>query len=118
MGEIIPGNRRSDLAADMFESAVRSRGDLAGFFEYEDNTGYFYLYEVHGEDRGKVLEHIHILSGPAPFEERDVAIGWNKSENRVGLFIHGELWAVFDTVTNKKFGGNYDPDGRPATPTR
>jgi hypothetical protein len=39
-------------ANEMFESASRANGDLAGVFEYDGETGYFYLYETK-ETRGK-----------------------------------------------------------------
>lgn len=55
-------------AAEMFQSAVRSSGDLAGVFEYDGETGYFYLYQT-GAMGNKILSANHILTGPADFEE-------------------------------------------------
>ncbi|MER8515861.1 hypothetical protein NKH47_23330 [Mesorhizobium sp. M1060] len=40
---------------DIFDSAIRRKGDLAGVFEHDDTEGpanataYFYLYEAHDE---------------------------------------------------------------------
>lgn len=39
----IEGKQMQD---EMVDSAVNSRGDLAGVFEYEDGVGYFYLYAL------------------------------------------------------------------------
>jgi hypothetical protein len=43
------------MSADIFDSSVRSDGDLAGVFEYDGQTGYFYLYEVGGNAYNKVV---------------------------------------------------------------
>lgn len=34
------------MSSAIFESATRSAGDLAGVFEHDDDTGYFYLYDL------------------------------------------------------------------------
>jgi hypothetical protein len=98
------------LAEDTFESAVRSGGDLAGVFEYDGDTGYFYLYSTpHSAAGQKVLGSIYIISGTPDFSEEDLHIRWDRNERRVGLFIRGELWAVFDSEDRSKLGGNYRP---------
>ena len=94
---------------DIFDSEVRSAGDLAGVFEYDGDTGYFYLYEVAGQAGQKVLSSIHVVSGPIEFSASDVQVQWDVSEQRVGLFIHDTLWATFDTARRRKYGGNYVP---------
>ena len=91
----------------MFDSSTRSKGDLAGVFEYDGEVGYFYLYECGGDAGQKVAGAIHILSGEADFEQADLTICWNESEKRVGLFIRGQVCAVFDADSGAKYGGNY-----------
>jgi hypothetical protein len=99
---------------EMFCDATRSIGDLAGVFEYDGTTGYFYLYQL--VPSNKVLRAIHVLSGEPDFTEEDVRIVWDSQETRVGLFIRGTLWGVFDSVTPKDFGGNYKAGTAPRLP--
>jgi hypothetical protein len=101
---------------EIFESCVRRSGDLAGVFEFDGETSYFYLYST--KDRGgeKVLSAIHILTGPPDFTDSDVSVRWDERESKVGLFIRGTLWAMFDLSTGAKDGGGYAPQGRPQLP--
>jgi hypothetical protein len=92
-----------------FDSFVRSAGDLAGVFEYDDGVGYFYLYEVLGQATGKIIKAIRISSGEPDYAESDIAIRWDRRERSVGLFIRGELWAVFDAEMRHSYGGHYSP---------
>jgi hypothetical protein len=101
------------MIKDIFESAVRSKGDLAGVFEYDGETGYFYLYDV---DAPKVIDHLHISSGPIDYTGKDVAILWDYSEEMVGLFIRNILWALFDWQRMTKHGGNYKRGKTPDIP--
>ena len=100
-------------SGEIFDSSVRSAGDLAGVFEYDGTTGYFYLYETEGDEGQRVLDSIHVLSGAPDFGQDDVSIRWNTTEERVGLFIRSSLWAVFDSGSRSKYGGNYQLGARP-----
>lgn len=96
------------MASDeMFDSSARSKGDLAGVFEYDGEVGYFYLYECGGEAGQKVAGAIRILSGEVKFKQTDIAVRWDGSEKRVGLSICGQICAVFDADTRVKYGGSY-----------
>lgn len=97
---------------ELFESRVRSSGDLAGVFEYDGETSYFYLYRT-GSQGNKVLDSIHVASEPPDFVVSDLEIRWAKGEAKVGLFIKGDLWAVFDTEKRSKHGGDYRSKTRP-----
>jgi hypothetical protein len=101
---------------EVFDSAVRSAGDLAGVYEYDGDTSYFYLYDTRSEDTRKVIAAIPVLAGPSDFEEEDVAIRWDSTEGKVGLFIRERLWAAFDIETGAKYGGNYCAHGNPEMP--
>ena len=101
---------------EVFDSAVRSAGDLAGVYEYDGDTGYFYLYDTRSEDTRKVIAAISVLAGRSGFEKEDVAIRWDSTEGKVGLFICEQLWAAFDTETGAKYGGNYRAHGNPEMP--
>lgn len=100
----------------MFCSSVRTKGDRAGVFEYDGETGYFYLYATTADPGQKVLASIHIFSGVPEFSEVDIAIRWTTNEEKVGLFIRNELWAVFDRASGQKYGGNYRTSEAPRVP--
>ena len=101
---------------DIFDSAVRTKGDLAGVFEYEETDGpqnataYFYLYREAGDTAGSVLGAIHVRSGQWAITQADVAVRWDSDEQRVGLFVFGTLVAAFDAATGAKYGGDYGKD--------
>lgn len=101
---------------EIFDSAVRSAGDLAGVFEYDGETGYFYLYATDEAAGEKVLDSIHVLSTDPDFVEADVAVCWDSKEQKVGLFIRGVLWAAFDCHLGTKCGGGYEPGIKPSLP--
>ena len=103
---------------EIFDSCVRTAGDRAGVFEYDGQTGYFYLYETakhHGE---KVVDSIHVLSGEPDFAETDVSVRWDCDEEKVGLFIRQTLWAVFDIARRAKYGGGYKAGAKPPLPSQ
>lgn len=101
---------------EMFDSSARSKGDLAGVFEYDGEVGYFYLYAC-GNDAGqKVAGAIRIFSGEAEFKQAVIAVRWDGSEKRVGLSICGQICAVFDADTRVKYGGNYSRGLQPDIP--
>jgi len=101
---------------EMFDSSVRSDGTQAGVFEYDGDTGYFYLYKTKDEQGQKVVASIRVLSGSPDFEEKDIAVRWDAKENIVGLFICGKLWAAFDGGTFMKYGGDYCASVSPQIP--
>lgn len=98
---------------EIFDSSARSAGDLAGVFEYDGETSYFYLYETEGEEGQRVIDSIHVLSGAPDFGEDDISIRWNAKEDQVGLFIRNLLWAVFDSSSRRKYGGDYKSGAPP-----
>ncbi|MBZ9741283.1 MULTISPECIES: hypothetical protein [unclassified Mesorhizobium] len=101
---------------DVFDSAIRTKGDLAGVFEYDDAgdpqnaTAYFYLYRAQGDEPGAIVDTIHIQSGAWAISRSDIAVRWDKDERRVGLFVFGALSAAFDTEAGTKHGGGYGKD--------
>ena len=101
----------TSMPDEMFASAVRASGDLAGVFEYDGDTGYFYLYDQSMPGGQRVLDAIHIVSGTPDFSENDVDVRWNADEDAVGFFVCGRLWAAFRR--GEKHGGNYRSRGEP-----
>jgi hypothetical protein len=103
------------MADEMFQSSVHPHGSVAAVFEYDGETGYFYLLDLSKSEDKQITAAIHIKSSDPDFSESDVRIQWNKSKNIVGLYLHGCLWAAFDLQANK-YGGNYRPRSRPVIP--
>jgi hypothetical protein len=102
---------------EIFESQLRSAGDLAGVFEFDGRTGYFYLYTISESQSKRGLGAIRVLTGIPDFKQDDVVICWDAGENKVGLRIRGELWAAFDTDTGAGYGGDYDKIDQAEIPT-
>jgi hypothetical protein len=102
--------------SEMFESSLRTCGDLAGVFECDGETGYFYLYEERANEGQKVAGAIHVLTGSPDFGQEDVSVVWDTSERFVGLFIRRQLWAVFEGQNRAKHGGDYLADSEPLIP--
>ena len=100
----------------MWDSAVRSHGDMAGIFEFDGDTSYFYLYSTTEPDDAKIKGAIHIATGIPNFAQADIGIRWTEDEDFVGLFFRSQLWAAFDCNTGAKYGGNYKAGDRPMMP--
>lgn len=104
------------MAKELFESVVRGQEDLGGVFEYDGDTAYFYLYDMRQKDQHKIIGAIHIFSGTTDLKDSDVIVQWDKGEQRVGLFLRGVQWAVFNVASKRKCGGNYKTKDRPEIP--
>jgi hypothetical protein len=99
-----------------FESAVRSKGDYGGVYEYADDVAYFYLYHLNSESGSKIKDGVQLFQGENTLVDGDVRVVWNGVEDKVGLEIKGKIWAVFDIGENKKYGGNCDLASTPEIP--
>lgn len=102
----------NDYLLDKF----RTKGDMAGVLEFDGETGYFYLVAVSHRGNQKIIDHLQVFSRNSYAERSELQIEWNDSQEKVGLFIGGELWALFDTVSRKKSGGNFTRESDPAVP--
>lgn len=71
------------------DSAIRTTGDLAGVFEYDEvedrlsATAYFYLVQIENGQAGLVINSIHIRSGAWAIDEADIAVKWDRDEQCV-----------------------------------
>jgi hypothetical protein len=101
---------------EVFESGKRTNGDLAGVFEYDGHVGYFYLYIAGDTAASRILDAIHVVSANACIRQRDVVVKWDAREERVGLFLQGTLWAVFNVPAGTKYGGNFGSLSPPDIP--
>jgi hypothetical protein len=99
---------------EIFESAICAVGGLCGVFEYDGEVGYFYLCRLSDDGESKILDAIRVVSGTVDFTQADVRVEWAKSNKKLGLFIKGVLWAIFDTTSGKKHGGNYSVEKAPS----
>ncbi len=91
---------------DVFKSLVRDKGDLGGVFEYDGDTGYFYLYNLSASANSKIRGGICIFPGPTFVDESKISIKWNKRQNIVSLVIDGLIWAAFEE-NGTPHGGRY-----------
>lgn len=104
------------MSEDVFCQALRSAADKAGVFEYDGETGYFYLYDVSSSRGQKVVAALRILRGPADLGCSDISIRWDATDKIVGLFIGNSLWAAFDSRDGTSYGGLYRSGSEPAMP--
>ena len=100
---------------EMYDSAVRASGDLGAFFEFDGETGYFYLAEVYGPESIRIVGYVHVFTGFPDFTESDVRVVWDDEELRVGLLIRNRLWALFDE-DRVPHGGGYGVVAEPRLP--
>lgn len=100
----------------IYESKTRSAGDVGAVFEWDGDTGYFYLCAISPDAGPKILQHLHILSGGCDFGQPDVKIRWDAEERMVGLLIRGQAWAAFDAASRRGYGGGYSAAGTPDLP--
>jgi hypothetical protein len=91
-------------------------GKFAGVFESDDETAYFYLCEFPEGEDPRYVDAIHVCSEPVILQGKAIDIRWDVGNRAVGLLIEGVLWAVFDPINRRKFGGNYRPDRVPSIP--
>jgi hypothetical protein len=94
---------------EMFDSSIRSAGDLAGVFEFDGDASYFYLYRVNADEGKKVVDAIKVGVGDPLHSEAEVEILWSSDESLVCLQIAGKLVAIFDCIEGKKYGGIFSP---------
>ena len=104
------------IMEDIFESSVRSTGDVAGVFEFDGEAGYFYLYRLDAEVGNKVLGAIHISSKSPDYRADDIDIVWTMDEKFVLLQIRQKIWAAFECDGEKRYFGNYDNSTEPNIP--
>jgi hypothetical protein len=112
----VPASKPQAVMSEIFESAVRSIGDLAGVFEFDGVTSYFYLYRVDENEEEKILDAIKISVDAPDYTDADVEIQWFDNERLVCLKIREEIWAAFDCDSSQKFGGDYIAGTSPHLP--
>jgi len=104
------------MPVDIFKDCVRPAGDLAGVFEFDEDTGYFYLYDISNSASPRIVDYLHICSYVPDFADHHIELRWTSDQEKVGLFIRDALWAVFIPGTQSKYGGDYRPGRIPSLP--
>ncbi|MES1180065.1 MAG: hypothetical protein ABUL43_02600 [Hyphomicrobium sp.] len=100
---------------EIFESSVRSIGDLAGVFEYDGDNAYFFLFDLTKGKGRQASAVICVNSEKTDYCAADISIKWNRTEEIVGLYVHGTLAAAFDHQ-GRRFGGDYGAQKAPTIP--
>jgi hypothetical protein len=96
---------------EMFDSAVRSAGDMAGVFECDGETNFFYLYQIFSKGESTILGAVSVSFGTPISKLSDIKIIWSDDENIVGLKVYDEVCAAFDCDSAKLlFGGMQNQD--------
>jgi hypothetical protein len=78
------------VESEIFKSSVRSKGDLAGVFKFDGETGYFYLYDQTREATQRIVDQIRVLNRRPKLAKNEVVVRWDGVERMVGLTIQGE----------------------------
>lgn len=86
---------------ESFDSCVRADGDLAGVYENDGDTGYFYLYKADAPDGGRIIDAIQVEIGSP--SDSDVEVFWSSDQSLVGLKLGNRLVALFDCLTGDKY---------------
>jgi len=100
---------------DIFESAIRTSGDLAVVFECDHDGGYFYLFDLTKEKGQEARAVIEVSERSVVLDRSDISVNWNASEDIAGLRIDGELWAAFD-LHGRAYGGSFGKQNVPRIP--
>jgi hypothetical protein len=99
----------------IFKSSTRSAGDIAGVFEYDGEVGFFYLYDLSREKGRQITGSLYVNFENPDFHGANVSIKWTNSQEFVGLYIQGCLWAAFD-LKGHKYGGHFEFGKMPEIP--
>ncbi len=81
-------------------------GTSLASLNYDGEEGYFFLFDLTKEKGKQCSGAISLNSASADLRVADISIKWNRSEEVVGLYVGGDLWAAFDQQ-GRKFTGNY-----------
>lgn len=89
---------------DVYESAVDAAGRYAAAFERNDETAYFYLLDLTRDEGRQIVEGFSTYTVTTMIADAPVSIQWNGGGEVAGLFVAGELVAVFALRSHGKKG--------------
>ena len=81
---------------DVYESAVDPSGRRGAVFERDDDTAFFYLFDLSREDGDQIVEAFNAHSLTSAPAGAHVSIRWSPAGEAVGLFVDDDLVALFD----------------------
>jgi len=100
------------LTIDVFESAVQPQGCFGAVFERDDETAYFYLLDLELREGRQIIGAFGLVSVVTMPAEVCVRVTWTPEGDMTGLFVEGQLLAVFD-IANAQPNGNRGREPRP-----
>lgn len=81
---------------DVYESAVDPAGGYAAAFERDNEAAYFYLLDLTRDEAGQIIEAFSAHTVTTMPADAPVSVQWNSGGEVVGLFVAGDLIAVFE----------------------
>lgn len=84
------------LTIDAFESAIQPQGRFGAVFERDDETGYFYLLDLHRSEGSQIIGAFWLAEVVAMPPNIAVRVTWTPEGDMAGLVVEGRLVAVFD----------------------
>ena len=100
------------MVIDIYESAVQATGQFGVVFERDDESAYFYLLDMRKPAGHAIIASFDVGSAIRVQPHAPVRVGWSEVSSVAGLFVGGNLTAIFETqgdepkgrfVTNKDF---------------
>lgn len=104
------------MAFDVFVSSDSHSSDYSGVFEHDGDVGYFYLCRTAVGGESKIIESLCVMRGVQGLVESDFTVKWDRTGAKVGLFIRGVLWSLYDVTAKTKHGGLFAHGQRSTVP--
>jgi hypothetical protein len=89
---------------DVYESAVEQTGRWGVVFERDDDTAFLYLLDLSREGTNQIVEAFNAQAVTAMPADAPVYVQWNPTGDVAGLFVSGDLLALFDLVIEGQKG--------------
>jgi hypothetical protein len=97
------------MPKEIFESSTRNAGDYAGVFERDNETSYFYLFNLNGRPNKKILGAIQIKHDIFEKTNSHAGVKWNRAQTKVALIFDGNAIAMFSVPNGKSYGSVFTP---------
>jgi hypothetical protein len=89
---------------DVYESAVHQAGRYGAAFERDGETAFFYLLDLAAAEDMQIIEAFNAHTVTAMPPDVPIAVRWAVSGEAVGLYVAGELVALFDLRNDERKG--------------
>lgn len=91
---------------DIYESAVEPTGRFGAVFERDEATAFFYLLDMDKEVGSRIVCALDVHSVNHMRPDIPVDVRWSEVAAVAGLFVAGDLTALFD-VRSGDIAGRY-----------